>query len=548
MSTNSILVNFNGYPAAMNSLWPDNGLANLAGSLLAAGHRTLILDYCTVSTVERMVPQELREALAVAFQVLMKDMTTTGNPGKETVTLLAELDAKLQRHKEGEFIRIAEEITNKIEEVKADFIGFKLWTGDGFYGSEKIARHIRGKCPDIKIFAGGPHVDWFNEYTFRYTDVFDAIAHGEGEETICLLAEYVEGKRKLHEVPNLIYKQNGEIKFTEPKRVEDLNLLPDPIYDKEIYPAMGGGQKIKFILIDESRGCPNACNFCVHPSKSGNKWRLRSVTKTVDLMERLGNKLGTNAFRLAGSNTPARLMNELASEIIKRGLNVRYASFGHVREADKSDYELWHKSGCMSLFFGVESGSQQILDKDINKGVKVEQIINALNRAKKANLFTVASIIVPCPNDTPETLKQTLDVLVKAKPDSVFINPPAVIPGTPWYTDSSKFGFELFGDYIDKGMVYRIKTHLPPALWEPISYRIGGKTYYEAIAMIGELTKELTKNGIVTGIEDFLLLIARYLNISLAQARMENIRLFFTGDYSGMERVVNMFNGRVTKP
>ena len=556
MSVRSILVNFNGYPVTMNSLIPDNGLASLAGCLLEDGHETLILDYNTVSNFERMVPQELRVMLSNAYEAFLSDIRTAGKLSEETTNLLIELDGKLEQHKEEEFIKIAGEIIDKIEEVNADFIGFKLWTGDGFYGSEKIARHIRGKYPDLKIFAGGPHVDWFKENVLHYTDVFDAIAYGEGEETISLLAEYVEGKRKLSEVPNLIYKQNvenpdedgGEIKFTELKRIENLNLLPDPIYDDEIYPAMKGNQKIKFIMIDESRGCPNKCHFCVHPLKSGNRWRLRDVKETVDLMERLGNKVGTNAFRLAGSNTPARLKNEMASEIIRRGLKVKYVCFGHVGDADREDYELLHKSGCISLFFGVESGSQEILDKDINKGVKVEQIIRSLKKAKKANLLTVASIIAPCPHDTPETLKQTLDVLVEANPDSVVIQPPGVTPGTQWYINSRKFGFELDEDYIEKGMIYKIKALLPLVLWEPLPYRIGGKTYYEAIAMAQWLPMELEKRNIITGIEDNLLLIASYLNISREEIRDRDKRLFFTGDYLGIERMVNMFNERVTAP
>jgi len=532
----------------MNSLAPDNGLANLAGSLLETEHETLILDYSTVDTVKRMVPQELRAVLSDAYEAFLGDMRTAGKLSEKISNLLIELDGKLERHKEKEFIRIADEIINKIKKVNADFIGFKLWTGDGFYGSEKIARHIKGKYPDLKIFAGGPHVDWFKENIFHYTDVFDAVAYGEGEETIILLAEYVMGKRELSEAPNLIYKQNGEIKFTDLKRVENLNLLPDPVYDEEIYPAMRDDQKMKFIMIDESRGCPNTCNFCIHPLKSGNRCRLRDVKKNVDLMERLGNKVGTNAFNFAGSNPPARLKNEIASEIIKRGLKVRYVCFGHVRDGDKEDYELLHKSGCISLFFGVESGSQEILDKDINKGVKVEQIIRALKKAKKAGLLTVASIIVPCPHETPETLKQTLDVLVEANPDAVVINPPGVIPGTQWYTNSNKFGLELHEDYIDKCMIYRIRTLLPLVLWEPLPYQIGGKTYYEAIAMAQRLAIELEKKQIITGIEDYLLLVASYLNISHAEVRDKNRRLFFTGDYLGIERMVNMFNERVTKP
>ena len=401
--------------------------------MLEAGHETLILDYSTVDTIKRMVPQKLRATLADAYEDFLSDMRADGKLSEKTSNRLIELDGKLEQHREGEFIRIADEIINKIEEVNADFIGFKLWTGDGFYGSEKIARYIRGKYPDLKIFAGGPHVDWFKENILHYTDIFDAIAYGEGEETINLLAEYVEGKRKLSDVPNLIYKQNvensdedvGEIKFTDLKRGEDLNLLPDPIYDDEIYPTMKGNQKIKFIMIDESRGCPNACHFCIHPIKSGNRWRLRDVTKIVDLMERLGSKLDTNAFRFAGSNTPAHLKNELALEITRRGLKVRYASFGHVRDMEKC-------------------------------------------------------------------------------------------------------------------MIYRIRFLLPPALWEPVPYRIGGKTHYEAIAMAQWLATELEKKWIITGIEDNLLFVASHLNISPKEAREKNKRLFFTGDYLGIERMVNM--------
>ncbi|MBI4595617.1 MAG: radical SAM protein [Candidatus Tectomicrobia bacterium] len=308
---------------------------------------------------------------------------------------------------------------------------------------------------------------------------------------------------------------------------------------------MKGNQKIKFLMIDESRGCPNACHFCIHPIKSGNRWRLLDVSKIIDLMDRLGHKLGTTAFRLAGSNTPARLRNDLAGEIIKQGLKVKYVGYGHARDAGADDYELLRKSGCASLFYGVESGSQEILDEDINKHVKVEQIAQALKEAKKAGLLTVASLIVPCPHDTPETLKQTLDLLVDANPDSVVMSLPGVIPGTAWYANSGKFGFKLNEDYIERVMVYKIRLLLPLALWEPTPYQISGKTHYESIAMAQWLAMELEKKGIITGMEDYLLLAANYLNISRKEVRDRSRKLFFTGDYAGIESLVNVFNERV---
>ena len=75
-----------------------------------------------------MVSQELRAALTDAYELFLKDMRTAGKLSEDTSNLLIELDRKLERHKEEEFIRIADEIINKFEEVNADFVGFKLST------------------------------------------------------------------------------------------------------------------------------------------------------------------------------------------------------------------------------------------------------------------------------------------------------------------------------------------------------------------------------------------------------------------------------------
>jgi len=61
--TRSLLINFSGYPAVMRSLALDNGLANLAGSLIQKGHQTIILDYATVDTIKRLFPHEYSDEL-----------------------------------------------------------------------------------------------------------------------------------------------------------------------------------------------------------------------------------------------------------------------------------------------------------------------------------------------------------------------------------------------------------------------------------------------------------------------------------------------------
>ena len=70
------------------------------------------------------------------------------------------------------------------------------------------------------------------------------------------------------------------------KRIDDLNKLPSPVYDDNIYWAMKDNQKMRIAIIDESRGCPFVCDFCSHPTKSGKKWRIRKPERVVDIMEK----------------------------------------------------------------------------------------------------------------------------------------------------------------------------------------------------------------------------------------------------------------------
>ena len=545
MPTKSILINYNGYPSTLDSLTPDNGLASLAGSLINNGHETLIMDFSTTGIIRRLIPKEISDELNEIYEDIVLEMRTKGQLSKPTIDKLLFLDKKLEKHKDMQLMEIADEIVEKAKHIGTDFIGFKLWTGDGFEGSVRMASRIKEKLKNIKIFAGGPHVDWFMERIFDYTDIFDVLAYGEGEETIVSLADYVNGRINLSDISNIIYKKNGEIKISELKRINNLNILSDPVYDSDVYPAMSGDEKAKFIMIDESRGCPNKCYFCIHPRKSGTKWRRRDPIRVVNLMEKIKGDLNVCVFRLSGSNTPADLKKEIANEIIRRQLKIGYSAFGHVRESEKEDYNLLKRSGCISLAFGVESGSQEILDRDINKKVKVEQIISALTECKKAGILTVASIIVPNPHDTPETLKETLDLLIKTKPDSVTMQLPGLIPNTYWYENQKEFGFELEDDYMLKTMVYKIKLLLPPILWEPLPYKINNRTNDEAVMLAQNFSLELEKNGILTGIGDFLLSIGRYLNIPIKELRDKNRRIFFTGDYYEIKNMAKLFNQEV---
>ena len=541
MSTNSILITFAGYPYTPSSLLPDNGMANLAASLLKHGHTTKIMDLNTTTMIGRLVPEEFHKKMKSKIaNILIK-----GNHRIHHIIPYLLLIRKLENFQRQEFCRVAEEIVSYIKSNKIDFVGLKLWNGDGFLASKIIAELIKKNFPNIPVFAGGPQVDIFLDTIYKVTDAFDCLVYGEGEETIVMLAEYVDGKRKLESIPNVIFRKEGKTFINPVERIEDLNSLPFPVYDSSVYSAMKGNEeKIKMIVLDESRGCSNKCYFCIQPVKSGNL-RMKSSKRLVDEIEKFMNNEKIPVFRFAGSSTPPELFKGISEEILRRNLRVEYSSFGHIRGMDFETLQMLKKSGCFAIFYGMESGSQKILDS-MNKKVTIKDIERTLTYSKEAGIFTVVSIIFPAPFETKKTEKDTLNMLLKIRPDGIPIQMPGVYPQTEWAKNPYNFNIELDKkSYLLKLINYKIKLFFPPRFWKPLPYRINGKKFTEFSSQTEKMTNELEKNGLLTGVSDDLALLAKYAGMSPKQFRDENRVLFLSGDGQAIRKEVVKINSKI---
>ncbi len=548
MSTRSLLISFpKYYPREIFNLVPDNGLANLAASLISQGHFTQILDYSTIDSIQRFFPHGYAGELEKLLHPLAKKVRSDTAIAPEELKDYYYLEDEIHRWQQNQARILGRELAEHVGKNKIDFVGFKLWTGEGFEASIAIAEELKKTNPSLKLFAGGPHVDSFMEMVPETTDVFDVVAYGEGEETIIKLAEYIEGKARLAEIPNIMYKNNGALVRTREKRIEDLGRIPLAVYDSSVYPAMNDDRKIKIFLIDESRGCPNSCNFCIHPVKSGRKRRAISPELFVDRIEEIGLKYGMHAFRLAGSNPPVNLRSQAAQEMIERKLRVRYSAFAHVRGAKTEDFKILRRSGCCALAFGVESGSQQILSRVMNKNVTVAQIEKALTASKEAGIATIASFIVPAPMETDATKKETLEMIVRTSPDNVNVFFPTMMKGSKWDTNSSDFGFEIRDKdrFYKKAMFFKGNLRLP-RLWRPLSdYRLDGKTFAEIADETYQFIKLVEKRGISTQVYDMVFLIAEYAEMSAPELRDRSNSLISEGNHEKLQRIVERVNRNV---
>ena len=536
-----VLVSYSGYPYTPSSLMPDNGLANLAGSLKREGHEVIVLDFGTVETIRNLYPRHISEKIKPIY----KKISEGGKPTISDKVKIFYLNFELERYQKKQIREISRYIENMANEFEADFVGLKLWNGDGFSGSISIAEYLKIANPRIKIFTGGPHADLFKELIMKKTGYIDAIAYGDGENIICKLAEYAAGDRKdLSEVPNVIYRNgNGKIKTNKMELITDLNSLPEPLYDEDVYPFMKGGQKIKIVTLDESRGCPFGCYFCAQPAKSGHYTRTKSPEKIVREINHIIERYGINVFRYAGSSTPGKLMLDVAKILKEKGIKVMYTSFAEANLLnDEEEMRFLRESGLVSLFFGIESGRQRMLDS-VYKCLKVEVLKKALMASRKADIYTVGSLIYPLPGETPETTEETLHFLEETKPDSVPVQFAGLYPGTPWFSHPEKYGFQVNRDkYPERVMDYKIKLLFPPSMWKDPGYRIDGKKFKQFSRETMRMIKDIEEIGILTGISDDQFLMAAFACMTPKEFRDKNREYFFTGDYEKIGEIVEKIN------
>ncbi|MCD6219892.1 radical SAM protein [Candidatus Calescamantes bacterium] len=530
-----ILVSYSGYPFSPTNFLPDNGLANLAGALISEGYKVKILDYNTPQLIKRLFPPSFSRKFTPFIKKIFEENRVNVRDGWR----LLQWERRLRNHWDKEVINIGKELCEMVRNENPLLIGFKLWNGDGFSGTVTLAKMIKKYFPHLPVIGGGPHVDIFREYILKDSPYFDVLVYGEGELTITSLAHYFFSETgKLKSIPNIIFRSNNDFILTPQKWISNLDSLPYPVYDPDVYPSMEGDEKkIKMFVIDESRGCNNKCFFCIHPVKSG-KLRLKSPERVVEELKRLKEKFHTRIFRYAGSSTPLRILRKIAEIIIRENLNIEYTTFGHIRGSNLEDFKILKNSGCYAMFFGIESGNQEILDEVMNKNVKVENIKKSLLQAKEAGIFVAGSLIYPSPGENEKTMKETLQLLEETKPDSTPVQFPLLTPHTTWGKTPEKYGFKLscsYEKFLKIALRYKIKFLFPPQFWVPFPYLIGGAPFRTCMKKLAEFEKNIENLGILTTVSDEMALLAKYAGLSPWKFRDEYRNLIVTGNADNIE-------------
>jgi radical SAM superfamily enzyme YgiQ (UPF0313 family) len=258
------------------------------------------------------------------------------------------------------------------------------------------------------------------------------------------LTEAMLGRKKLAEVKGIAYRnKDGRIIVTPPaKKVTDLDTLPMPA--RHLLPMKRYAEKCLFAgTIVSSRGCPYRCIFCSNSEFWGHKLRLNSIERVLQEIEYLVEKHNIKEINFGDDIfTYSRSRVIKLCEMIERKFNIQWGCSTRVDYIDADLLTKMRKAGCSTIYFGVESASQVILDK-CKKHQTVEMCREAIKLAKKIGMDVSASFILGLPGENNETLRKDLDFILEAMPNRIVVNLLTPYPGTSIHKHPQEFGIRI---------------------------------------------------------------------------------------------------------
>ena len=192
-----------------------------------------------------------------------------------------------------------------------------------------------------------------------------------------------------------------------------------------------------------SRGCPSKCIFCLTPTISGTKLRLRNPEKIYEemLMCYEDYDIRNFFFRSDTFTIDRRWVERLCKLIMKSKLHrkIEWVANSKVKPLEKETLLIMKEAGCWLVAFGYESGSAETLIK-IKKGCTIDDNIKASSFAKEAKLKTFGFFLIGLPWEDQKHLEETKNIIFELNSDFIELHLAVPYYGTPLYELAKKEG------------------------------------------------------------------------------------------------------------
>lgn len=307
-----------------------------------------------------------------------------------------------------------------------------------------IARRIKEKRPETIVVLGGAHPTILPREVVADPSV-DYVIAGPGEDAmVALCAHIIRGEGETASIAGLAYVENGEVLVNQRAELTHPDALPRParwLFPTEFY-------QDAWNVLTATGSCPYRCPFCSASSLWQGRRRMRTPANIVGEIAELWHDHGVDEVFFTDDifTLNRKWVTELLTELRALDHPVSWGCATRVDLVDEQLIRAMADAGCTGIQFGVESGSQQILDSV--KGIDKQQVLDAVIASVGAGIDPVCSFMVPFPEDTPETLAESLEFMrqVHQAGARIYLSYTVPYPGTMFFDRAEELGLTILTD------------------------------------------------------------------------------------------------------
>ncbi len=329
------------------------------------------------------------------------------------------------------------EVEETIQRIDPDVIGISIWTtfAAASIFTAQIAKKVK---PKSTVVMGGPHASVKADEILHICSDVDYIIRGEGEILFLKLISYLDNKKAdLNSISGCSYRKGRTI-VHNPSEVSSINLNHFPYPDRSLLMNENSYNSEDMGLIMSTRGCPFSCTYCATNTK---RVSFRSPYHIVKEIIHVKSTYRTTQFTFKDDSFTVNVkkVEELCNLLISEKIRINWECNTRVNLVNERLLRLMKKAGCNFIKVGIESGSEQVLQK-MNKKITLVEIREAARLFRKVGIHWTGYFMMGIPGETVDDVHKTIDLLFETEPDFASLGVYEPFPGTKMFEDGIQRG------------------------------------------------------------------------------------------------------------